>query len=264
MTRARFALFGWLCCLSCSKPDAAPRRTAPWLAHPSASSSGGDMTGGPLNFHFAPDSSIRFTLLGKKAKLSGRVAVAGGGLRLEPHDLKSANASVDVDLTTLSVEADALPQRVELGGGSPSALAQQWLGLGPQVAPEKRRELGIARFELSSVEASSSPGLDLSAPRAKNHVRASVIGTLLLHGFRAPVRTDVVLTPLETSPGAPQRLSIRSQGALVVALAQHDISARGPSGIADALAMARSADWVGKSVRIEFELVAEADRPAAK
>ena len=263
MTHARLALFGWLCCVSCSKPDPAPHRTEPWLAHPSASA-GGEVTGGPLNFHFAPDSSIRFTLLGRKAKLSGRVSVAGGGLRLDPRDLTSANASVDVDLTTLSIDADSLREVTELGGGSPSALAQQWLELGPQVAPEKRRELSIGRFELSSVETSSSPGLDWGAAHAKNHVRARVVGTLLLHGFRAPVVTDIVLSPLETSPGTPRRLSIRSQGALVVALAPHDIRARGPSGIADALATARSADWVGKSARIEFELVAEADRTAAK
>jgi hypothetical protein len=69
----------------------------------------------------------------------------------------------------------------------------------------------------------------------------------------------VLLQPLKTAPGAASRLSIRSAGALVLALAPHDITARGPSGIADALAMARASDWVGKTARIEFELLAEAD-----
>lgn len=265
MTAARFALLGLLCCAGCSKPDVAPRRTAPWLAQPSTSASASaSPVSGPVTFHFAPESSIRFSVPGKKAKVSGRVALARGSLRVDPRDLKTASATLDVDLTTLGIDADTLPDNAPLAGSSPSALALQWLELGADVPPERRREVGLARFELSSVESSSAPGIDLSSTKAKTRVRASVVGTLLLHGFRAPVRCDVVLDPLAAAPGAPPRFSIRSHSALVVPLAPHDISARGPSGIADALSMARSSEWVGKNARIELELVAEADTSAAK
>ncbi len=264
MTAARWLFVGLLCGAGCSKPDVAPHRTEPWLARPSASTSADpSAVSGPATFHFTPDSSIRFSVPGRKAKVSGRVALAQGSLRFDPRDLKTASANIDVDLTTLTIDADTLPATAPLGGSSPSALALQWLELGADVAPERRRELGIARFELSSVESSSAPGLDLGSPKAKSHVRAGVVGTLLIHGFRAPVRCDVLLSPLETAPGAPARFSIRSQGALVIALAPHDISARGPSGVADALSMARSSDWVGKNARVELELVAEAD-PSAR
>ena len=104
----------------------------------------------------------------------------------------------------------------------------------------------------------STPFLDFGA-RNRAQVRASLVGTLLIHGFRAPVRCDVLLKPLESAPGVAKRLSIRSAGPLVIALAPHDISARGPSGIADALAMARASEWLGKNARVEFELVAEAE-----
>jgi polyisoprenoid-binding protein YceI len=263
LTAARFAFAGLLCCAACSKPDVAPRRTEPWLAQPSASASANAVSG-PMRFRLVSDSRIRFTVPGKRAKLSGRVGIAQGSLRLDPHDLKTASADIDVDLTTLSIDADSLPENAPLAGGSPSALALQWLELGADVAPERRREVGLARFELSSVESSSAPGIDLSEPKAKSHVRATVIGTLLIHGFRAPVRCEVVLAALEGAPGAPPRFSIRSQGALVVPLAPHDIRARGPSGIADAVSMARSAEWVGKNARVELELVAEADPSATK
>jgi hypothetical protein len=265
------AFVGLLCCAGCSKPDVAPRRTAPWLAQPSASTSAvsGSALSGPLSFHFVPESHIRFTVPGKKAKLSGRVAVTQGSLRLDPRDLKTVSATIDVDLTTLSIDADSLPANAPLffAGSSPSVLALQWLELGADVAPERRRELGLARFELSSVESLSAPSIDLSLPKAKSHVRATVVGTLLIHGFRAPVRCDVVLQPFETAPaasGGSPRILIRSHDALVVPLAPHDISARGPSGIADALSMARSAEWVGKNARVEFELVTEADTGIAK
>jgi hypothetical protein len=259
LTAARFAVVGLMCCAGCSKPDSAPRRTEPWLAQPSASASASaGAPSGPFSFHFAPDSSIRFSVPGRKANLSGRVAVAQGSLRFDPRDLKTASANIDVDLTTLSIDPDSVPESAPLAGGSPSTLALQWLELGADVAPERRRELGLARFELSSVESSSAASLDLSLPKPKNPVRATVVGTLLIHGFRAPVRCDVLLQPLEARGGRP-RFLIRSQRALVVPLAPHDISARGPSGIGDALAMARSAPWVGKDARIELELVAEAD-----
>jgi hypothetical protein len=217
-----------------------------------------------MRFHLVSDSRIRFTVPGKKAKLSGSVTVAQGSLRVDPHDLTTTSAHIDVDLTTLSIDADSVPENAPLASGSPTALALQWLELGAEVASERRRELALARFELTSLESSSAPGIDLSSPKAKSHVRATVVGTLLIHGFRAPVRCDVALEALAAAPGAPPRFSIRSQGALVVPLAPHDISARGPSGIADALSMARSAEWVGKNARVELDLVAEADPSLAK
>jgi hypothetical protein len=261
MKPAWLVLLGPLWLASCSKKEPAPHRTEPWLAHPSASANAA-FASAPQSFHFTPDSSVRFTLQGKKGKVSGRLALdlAHATLRLDPRDLKNTSASLDVDLTKLSIDAEALPEDVELGGGTPSALALQWLELGADVAPERRRELGRARFELASVETSAT-ALNLGARRPQS-VRATVVGTLLLHGFRAPVRTDVVLTPLEGPAGAPLRLSIRSAGALVVALAPHGIVARGPSGITDALALARSASWVGKQAKVDFELLAEADADA--
>lgn len=251
-----FALAALLGCGGCSKKEPPPHRTEPWLANPSASGSA-TVSSAPQSFHFAPDSSIRFSVPGKKAKVSGRLPLTEGTLRLDPRDLKSASASIDVDLTKLALDPDSLPETSELGG-APDQLALQWLELGANVAPERRRELSVARFELSSIETVSSAFLDF-APRSKSQVRASVVGTLLIHGFRAPVRCEVVLRPLDSAPGAAKRLSIRSAGPLVIALAPHDISARGPDGIADALAMARAGEWIGKNARVEFELLAEAD-----
>jgi hypothetical protein len=256
MRALAMALFGLLACGGCSKKEAAPRRTEPWLANPSASANGPGSVA-PQSFHFSPDSSIRFAVPGKKAKLSGRVPLTEGTLRLDTRDLKNTSASIDVDLTKLSLDPETIPDGVELGG-APDAVARQWLELGAEVPPERRREISVARFELSSVETVSTPFLDFGA-RSKAQVRASLVGTLLIHGFRAPVRCDVLLKPLESAPGAAKRLSIRSAGPLVIALAPHDISARGPSGIADALAMARASEWVGKNARVEFELLAEAD-----
>ena len=257
MKAAAFGLLVLLTCNACSKKEAPPRRTEPWLANPSASGNPA-VAAAPQSFHFTPDSSIRFSVPGKKAKVAGRVPLTEGTLRLDTRDLKNASASIDVDLTKLSLDPETIPEGVELGG-APDALALQWLELGSDVAPERRREISVARFELSSVETVSASFLDFGS-RNKNAVRASLVGTLLIHGFRAPVRCDVLLKPLESAPGAAKRLSIRSVGPLVIALAPHDISARGPAGIADALAMARASDWVGKQIKVEVELVAEADK----
>lgn len=262
MTAARLLLVALLACAGCSKKPAPPRRTEPWLANPSASASG--VVGAPRTFRFLGDSNIHFTVPGRKGKVSGRVPLIEGALELDPRDLKSANASIEVDLTKLSIDADSLPDDLALGGRSPTELALQWLELGPGVAAERRDQLSKARFELSSLDALSAAALDLGAPRAHNRVRATVVGSLLLHGFRAPIRCDVLLEPLKVATGARPRLSIRSAGALVVPLGPHDITARGPGGVADALAMAHAADWVGKNARIEFELLAEAEDPTAR
>lgn len=246
---------------ACRKHEDPVHRTEPWLAHPSASGSDAPASAtAPRRFHFSPESRVRFSLLGKKGRLSGSVPVQGGSLELDPRDLTHSSASLTVDLTTLVLDDANLPEGMALGG-SPSAVAQQWLELGSEVAAEKREQFRVARFELSSVEGWSGAPLDFSG-RRRVSLRATAVGTLLLHGFRAPVRAELSLTPQAADPaGAPAgKLSIRSASPLVLPLAPHDISARSPSGMVDAAATARAVDFIGKNARIELELLAEPDR----
>jgi hypothetical protein len=91
-------------------------------------------------------------------------------------------------------------------------------------------------------------------------VRLSAVGTLLLHGFRAPVELNLSVTP-EAAAGRSPTLAIRSTSPLVLPLGPHDISARGPSGVVDAVASAHAVDWLGKSVRLELKLLAVPDEP---
>ncbi|HVY29269.1 MAG TPA: hypothetical protein VHB79_22070 [Polyangiaceae bacterium] len=244
---------------ACRKHEEPVHRTEPWLAHPSASGTDATAAGtAPRRFHFNPDSRVRFSLLGRKGKLSGSAPVQSGSLQLDPRDLTHTSATLTVDLAALTVDDSNLPEGMALGM-SPSAVAQQWLELGAEVPAEKREQFRVARFELSSVEGWSGAALDFSG-RRRTTVRVTAVGTLLLHGFRAPVRVELALTPQAAEPGAgghPGKLSIRSASALVLPLAPHDISARSPSGVVDAAATARATDFIGKNARIELELLAE-------
>lgn len=247
MTRAKLLVAGLaLLTAHCKKPEPPPRRTAPWLASPSASSSSSaSSTTSARVYRFASDSRIRFSVSGRKGKVDGNVPLAHGELELDPRDLKRARASFDVDLTKLSVETSA-PE----GLGSPTELALSWLELGPQVPAERRAPFATARYELVSLESLAPPYLELGTKPSS--VRATAVGTLLIHGFRAPVRVEVALRT-----AGPDRVSIRSVSALVVPLGPHDITARDASGVVDALGAARAADWIGKTARVEFELVGQ-------
>jgi hypothetical protein len=228
---------------ACSKPEPAPRRTEPWLAEPSASSRASSTA--PRRYRITRESQVTFSLPARKGNPRGRVPVERGELELSLADLKSARGFVECDLSRIEIDTSSVPEAALLGTDSPSALGLAWLELGPGVPEEKRTQYRVARFELSQVEP-ASPSFDPRARKA-SAVRASVVGTLQVHGFRAPVKTEVVLSGRD-------QLSIRSVGAFVVPLAPHDITARGPTGVVDAVAMARSADWVGKSARIEVVL----------
>lgn len=232
--------------LGCRRSEPAPRRTEPWLASPSASTTS---PSGARNYRFASDNRVRFAVAGRKGKIDGEVPLAQGELRLDPRDLKQSRASFVVDLTKLRIETEA-PE----GLGSATELALAWLELGPHVPPERRAPFATARFELVSLENLAPTYLELGSKQGS--VRATAIGTLLIHGFRAPVRVEVALRAT-----SPDRVSIRSVSALVIALAPHDITARDASGIIDALGAARAADWVGKTARVEFELTGQADKP---
>ena len=250
-------LVGAACALvACRKPEDKPHRTEPWLAAPSASA--GESSSAPRRFHFAAGSRVLFSVAGRKAKVSGSAPVSAGSLELDARDLTHSSASVIVDLTALTLDDQPVPAGVELGGASATAQALQWLELGAEVAAEKRDELKLARFELSGVEGWSGVPLDFGG-RRRVTVHATAVGTLLLHGFRAPVRAEVALTPQPGDAGGKPKLAIRSAGALVLALAPHEISARGPGGVVDAVATARASEWLGKNVRLELELQAEPD-----
>jgi polyisoprenoid-binding protein YceI len=250
---ARLWAWGALLTLSaCSKPDPPARRTEPWLATPSAS--GAFNVGAPRLYRFTSDSSISFSVSGHKEKLNGHLPLASGELHIDPRDLQQTQANLTVDLTKLSIDTPP-PSGLELGASSPDALALQWLELGPQVPAERRAQFTPARFELHALENLSSTIL-LGGGKS-GAVRAAAIGTLLIHGFRAPVRVEVSLRKLPASSD-PERVSIRSVGALVVSLVPHDITARDAAGVVDALGAARAADWVGKTAHVQFELVAQA------
>jgi hypothetical protein len=243
--------------LGCAKKQEAPRRTEPWLA--SASASGNPAPRGPLELRFSQESRITFSVPTRQAKLGGHVPLAEGKLHLDPDKLEASTATLAADLTRLVIAEDTLPSNVEPPPGSPSALALSWLELGPDVPAERRDQFNLARFELVSLENLSKPSLDTAGePKRPAPVRATAVGTLLLHGYRAPVRAEVLLQVLPPAEGGRLRLSIRSSSPLVLPLAPHDIVARGPSGMPDPLQTARAAEVVGKNARIELELVADA------
>jgi hypothetical protein len=241
--------------LACSKKEEAPRRTEPWLAHPSASGSAASPTG-PLRFRFLAESQIHFTVPTRRARPAGSVPIADGSLELDARDPTRSKAWLDFDLLRLVADPESLPAGTDLGGAEPSSLAQRWLELGSDVPSERRHPFTRARFELSAVE-DVTGALDFD--RAGSKSSATIVGSLLLHGFRAPVRTRVSIQPQKASAEHPRRLSIRSLEPVVLSLAAHDVVFRSPAGIADAAQTERLRDTIGSSARVEFELVAEVE-----
>jgi hypothetical protein len=253
--------FALLCALSlsCSKKPEPPRRTEPWLASAAVSASAAPALGAMLELRFTPESNIRFSLPAKNGRPSGQVPIASGRLRLTLADLKSATANIEADLSRITLDPDSMPAAAALPG-SPDELARNWLELGSEVPLERRSQFALARFELSAVENLSAPALELGGKRPAR-VRATAVGTLLVHGYRAPVRAEVALESLPPGPSGKLRLSIRSATPLVLPLTPHEIAARGPSGVLDPQQTVRAEGSVGKTARIELELVAEATPP---
>jgi hypothetical protein len=250
MKRAAFAL-ALLLGSGCSKKVEPPRRTEPWLANPSASSSA-ETARGPLRFEILAESQARFALSGKRAKVSGAVPLRSGRLELDPSNLGPSGAWLEFDLTRLDVVVG--PENQEYAGAeSATASALEWLELGSGVADTRREVFKRALFELSAIE-DVTASLDLASTKA---VTVTAVGALTLHGFRAPIRTRVQLQPLKTAPGEPRRLSIRSLQSVVLSLEAHDIVSRSSAGVSDATQTERASRVLGKSVRVDFELLAQ-------
>ena len=250
MKRAAFALV-LLLGSGCSKKIEPPRRTEPWLANPSASS-GAELVSGPLSFEISAQSQARFTLAGKRAKVNGTMPVRFGKLELDPRNLTQGGALLEFDLTRIEIAASS-DEHEYATPESATASALEWLELGSGVADARREVFRRAVFELSAVE-DVTGSLDLASTKA---VSVVAVGALTLHGFRAPVRTRVQLQPLRTAPGEPRRLSIRSLQPVVLSLEAHDIISRNSAGVSDAAQTERASRVIGKSVRVDFDLVAQ-------
>lgn len=249
-----------LCASACNKEKAPVRRTAPWLASASATANPAE-TPVRLMLRFLPESSVRFSLPSAKANPSGQLPIVDGRLELAPADLASTRGYLEADLLKLAIDPASLPPEAGLDAQSASELARQWLELGSQVPLEHRQQLTRARFELTAIEGLSATSLDLYGRGSR--VRATAIGSLLLHGFRAPVRVEVSVEVLPRGPGSPIRVSIRSIKALVLPLEPHDVAPRDASGVAEA-SQTRFPGKPGKSAKITFELLAEARVHAPK
>jgi polyisoprenoid-binding protein YceI len=235
----------------CSKKVEPPRRTEPWLANPSASA-GAELKIGPLRFEVLAESGARFTLSGKRAKVSGTVPLLSGRLELDPNNLGSSRSSLEFDLARVDVAVDTEAPDYE-SAQSATASALDWLELGSGVVDARREVFRRALFELSAIE-DFNGSLDLGATKATT---VTAVGALTLHGFRAPVRARVQLQPLKTAPDAPRRLSIRSLQPVVLSLEAHDIVSRNVAGVSDATLTDRATRVIGKSVRVDFELIAQ-------
>jgi hypothetical protein len=247
MKRGSALLLALLLGGGCSKKVEPPRRTEPWLANPSASA-GPEAGHGPLRFEVLPDSSARFALSGKRAKVSGSVPLQSGNLELYPLNLSKSRALLGFDLTRISASADN-PDYADGAAATTSAL--EWLELGSGVDDTRRDQFRRAVFELSAIEDVTGP-LDLGSTKAMS---VTVVGSIFLHGFRAPVRSRVQLQPLKTNSDEPRRLAIRSLQPVVLSLEAHDIVFRNSAGVSDAAQTGRATGVVGKSVRVEFDMV---------
>jgi hypothetical protein len=248
------ALLAAVLSMSCSKKSDPPRRTEPWPAQSSAAPQAS--SGKRLSYRFAPDSRVSFHVPGRRATLRGTVPLAGGSLSLDFSDLSRSKATLHADLMALELDEATLPPDagIESASASASASARQWLELGAQVPEEQRQFFGRATFELVSAEPVGA-GTSARADGTSKYA-ADVVGTLLVHGFRAPVRARV---ELETRPGATEgapTVTIRTRSPLVVSLPAHDVTARDAAGVPLPLEAARLSAGMGREARIEAELTA--------
>jgi len=246
---------------SCAKKQEAPRRTEPWLATPSGVSSVA-VVGAPVLYRFTKESRITFALPGRKATPRGRVPLLRGELLLNAAELVRSTAKLEADLTLLEMDGESMPDAETRAGDSPSGIARQWLELGSSVPQERVRSFGHAKFELASLESLSAPSLRVAPGTKGGEVRATIVGTLLLHGFRAPMRAEVALELKPRGPDLAPTLAIRTRSPFVVSLATHEISARDASGTLLPLEAKRLLENVGKDARVELELFAEPESTA--
>lgn len=214
----------------CSKKEPKPLRTEPWLAHPPASarpsaSTGGDAGPERPQCAFDQRSVAHVSLTADRGlELVGKAEHVTGFIGYDPSDLSHSNGFVRVDLRDLSFgprDGSADPALGEL--------AKQALDIAAGGA-----NLG-ARFELTGLEDASPAALEPvpeSSPLPfKRKLRATAVGTLLVHGFRVERRIPVLAEcEYRDDRQIPAEVAIWTAKPFVISLDTHAIEAVDRSG----------------------------------
>ncbi|HVJ17797.1 MAG TPA: hypothetical protein VM686_20385 [Polyangiaceae bacterium] len=237
---------------ACSKKEPPKPRTEPWenpafLTSASASAPAGSAAPGSSQRYVLTTSDIRFSLPAKEQTTHGKLSAASGELFVGQGNFSDARATLNVDLTSLSIEEEA-------GAGDHGAYtrrALEWLDLGEAQPPTARERYGQARFELSGLGR-------LSEGKRSGSWQATASGQLSLHGFRVPIEQPI---SFELSA---EKVVIRSQRPLLVKLAEHDLKPRNAQGQLVSTELSLLGTRIGREARVDFELVFAAQPPAEK
>jgi hypothetical protein len=230
---------------ACTPTKPAPsKRTEPWAAPPSASSS----RSAPLRLDIAERSETAFVLTAKEGRVEGTFRVARGELQTDLRDLGRTRGTVRVDLASVMVQGAGGEDRLA------AETAQNWLGVGASVPEAAREKYRWARFTLDGVEnlTARTPEQGRRPPRAppesaggaesvrraeageQRTVDLDARGKLLLHGYEVELRVPVSLCFHYPGPPkvgqAPTQVDITTRTALAVSLDAHDIKPRDPAG----------------------------------
>lgn len=210
----------------CSKKEPKPLRTEPWLAHPPASAAAASSDGGAVQrVRYALDerSVLRVEVSADRLELSGTIATLSGEAELDPSDPGSARGRVRAELASL---------RLGNGGGDSEATA---LALRALDALDRDAGSTSASFELTALEDPSPAVLEPIPEHTplpfKRKLRATLVGNLLLHGFRVERRIPVQAEfEYAADRSIPSGLSIWTAKPFVIALETHAIAALDRSG----------------------------------
>jgi len=242
-----------LAAAGCRKEESKPLRTEPWLAHPSArASTSADAALTLTRYRLSERSVIHFEVPTKRGELSGAVTRVSGELNIDLSDLTRSRGLVRAELDSLNIHSvtGAQPSDAELLERARASL---------ELSPDPHAPATFASFELTSVEDASPAQVEPAPERTANtptpfsrRARLTVLGNLLLHGFRVGRRA-----PLEAEFGfaedrrVPHSILIRSRAPFVVSLETHAIVAVANESAAKGRPAAPSQ---ARDVRVSVEL----------
>ena len=239
--RRRTALL-YLALAACSrKEEPLKARTEPWqnpAFQEGAASSAAPSASAAASEHYALErADVRFALATKEQTTRGRIAAASGELRLAQGKLAETRATLDVDLTTLTIDADGDAE----SQSAYTRRALEWLEVGPALPAATRDRHRGARFELTGLER-LTPGKNPGA------WQATARGQLSLHGFRVPVEQ-----PIAVELGS-NTITVRSLRPLVIKLGEHDLRPRNEQGQIVSSELSLLGTRIGREAKVDFEL----------
>jgi polyisoprenoid-binding protein YceI len=185
-------------------------------------------------------------------KIKGRSEETDGVLDVDVNDLGKTRGELGFRMASLKTETFGDKDKDE----SQTEHARNWMEVGHDSSPEKRKQFEWAKFVIKSLEATPAKLAEVPEANGVRTLKVKATGEFTLHGVSSSKTVPVTVT-FKGPADAPTEVMLKSDEALSISLKEHGVMPRDKVGSFLNGALERIGKKIDDKVQVMFEATAK-------